>query len=295
MAAPTKSQRQVHREFLRRQKIYEAKYYPIFLAILARQYRQAAALYPNPYQVNPNDYRSAIINIYAYVTPIEAEICWNYYVAPLTSDRKDYFDDIASLLGFDIPSGEHIRLWRQITQQWVDVNILSKIREISQTTQRAIAKIIQQGLEEGLSENKMSQYIREQAKGSINQWRARNIARTESVMAMGTGRRMSMFTSNLIWDKKWVDTKDERTRTAHKKVALEDWRPLEEDYVLDIIKNKRVVGKEPARFPGDPNLSAGNVCFCRCVEVYQVQRDASGRPRRRTGTPIRVTEMANMI
>lgn len=288
MPQPTKQQRQVHRKFLRRQKIYEAKYVRVFLAILSRQYRQAAKLYPEPYIVNPNDYRSAVVNVYTTCVPNEAQIAWDYYVVPLTSDQKDFFDDLASLLGFDIPSGEHIRLWRRLTGEWLDVNILTKIQGIAQTTQRHIAKVIQQGLNEGLGEREISALIRSKETGEFNQYRSRLIARTETIMAMNQGRHMAMVSSNLEWQKKWVDTKDERTRLSHRLEAQKPFIPLRQDYNLAIVKQKRIVGHEPARYPGDPTLSAGNICDCRCTEVFEVVRDAAGRPKRKTGTPIRM-------
>lgn len=285
MPQPSKQQRQVHRQFLRREKMYESKFYRVFFAILARQYREAGKIYPEPYIVNPNDYRSAIMNVYQTCVPSEAEITWQYYVTPLTSDRKDFFDDLAALLGFDIPDGEHIRLWRRLTNEWLEVNILTKIQGIAQTTQRAIAKVIQQGLDEGLSEYEIGKYIREQSKGEINQYRARMIGRTEVVMSLNQGRHMAMVASNLEWTHKWVDTLDERTRTSHRIVSNGKPIPLLEPYTVPIIKDKGIIGTEPARYPGDPTLSAGNVINCRCTEVFEVVRDAAGRPKRKVITP----------
>lgn len=292
MPQPTKQQRQVHREFLLRQKRYEAKYIRIFLAILSRQYRQAAKIYPEPYIVNPNDYRSAIVNVYLTCIPTEAQIAWDYYVVPLTKDKKDFFDDLASLLGFDIPEGEFIRFWRSISQQWIDVNILTKIRGMAQTTQRAIAKVIQTGIDEGLSEREIAKSIREQSKGEVNQYRSVLIARTETIMAMNKGRRLAMFSSNLLWNKKWVDTKDNRTRLSHRLVANKPPIPLDEPYILVNPENNSTV---QAECPGDPTLPADEVCNCRCCESYEVQRDANGRPKRKTGTPLRVEALAEVI
>lgn len=289
---PSRQDRQIHRAFLRRQKAYEAKYRRVFLAILAKQYRAAASQYPMPYVVNPNDYRSAIVSVYMTCIPAEAQIAWDYYVVPLTADQKDFFDDLASLLGFDIPAGEHIRLWRRISSEWLEVNILSKIQGIARTTQRAIAKIIESAISEGLGERDIAKSIREQSKGEVNQYRSTLIARTETISAMNKGRRLAMFSSNLLWNKRWLDTPDERTRTSHRIVADENPRPLDEPYNVPIIPG---VGTELADCPGDPRLSAGNICNCRCCETFEVQRDAQGKPRRKTGTPLQIREMAEII
>lgn len=295
MPKPTRQDRRMHRQFLLRQKKYEAKYVRVFLAILSKQYKEASNAYPEPYRVNPNDYKKAIENVYITCLPAEAQIAWDYYVVPLTSDTKDIFDNLADLLGFTLPDGEYIRFWRSISQEWLSVNILTKIQGIANTTQRAIGKIIQRGVDEGLSATEISREIRKESNGEVNKNRAMLIARTETIMAMNRGRRMSMYTSNLVWDKKWVDTADERTRTSHRRVANEDYRPLDEPYMLDIIERMAVVGQEPAECPGDPNLSAGNVCNCRCTETYQVQRDATGRPRRKRDVPLQVSQLAELI
>jgi len=294
MPPPNKQQRIQHRQFLQREKMYESRFYRLFFGILARQYRSAAKIYPEPYIVNPNDYRAAIMKVYETCVPSEAEITWEYYVVPLTSERKDFFDDLAALLGFDIPSGEHVRLFRRLTAEWLDVNILTKITEIAKTTQRAIAKVIQKGLDEGLGEYEMAKYIREQSKGEINQYRARMIARTEVVMSLNQGRHMAMVASNLEWTHKWVDTLDERTRTSHRIVSQGRPIPLLEPYKVPIIKDKRIIGTEPARYPGDPTLSAGNVINCRCTEVFEVVRDAAGRPKRKVISPKPIS-MAQLV
>lgn len=291
MPPPSKQDRRIHAAFLRRQKVYENRYIRRFLAILAKQYREAANVYPAPYTVNPNDYRQVLFDLYTTALPSEARIAWETYVTPLLSEQKDFFDDIAAILGFDIPKGEHIRLWRDISREWLSVNILTKIQSLARTTQRAIAKIIESAISEGLSERDIAKQIRDRANGTINKERAKLIARTESLSALNKGRRISMYTSNLLWDKKWVDTPDERTRSSHRIVANDDPIPLDEDYIL----NTTTGGTEPAQCPGDPGLSAENICNCRCVETYTVQRDANGRPRRRQGTPIRVSEAAELI
>lgn len=291
MPAPTRQQRIIHRAFLRRQGVYERRYARRFLSVLARQYREAAAAYPEPYTVNPDDYRPVLMQLYTTVLPQEAKICWDMYVNPLAGDRKDFFDDLMAILGVNVPEGEFIRLWRDTAREWLSVNILTKINSISQTTQRAIAKVVERAINEGSSISEISREIRQQSSGEINRHRSAVIARTETISAMNKGRRLSMYTSNLLWNKKWIDTPDERTRLSHRLIAQEDYRPLDQEYWL-ADGNGSV---EPADCPGDPRLSPGNIINCRCTEVYEVQRDASGRPVRRQGGPIQVQEALEAI
>lgn len=287
----TRQQRLIHRAFLRRADQYERRYARRFLSVLAKQYREAAAAYPDPYTVNPDDYRPVLIQLYTTVLPQEAKFAWDMFVKPLAGDRKDFFDDLAGLLGLNVPEGEFIRLWRDISREWLSVNILTKITSISQTTQRAIAKVIERSINEGSSISEISREIRDQSQGDINRNRSVLIARTETISAMNKGRRLSMYTSNLLWNKKWIDTPDERTRLSHRLIAREDWRPLDSEYWL-IDGNGSL---EPADCPGDPRLSAGNIINCRCCETYEVQRDAAGRPVRRNQPPAEVGELVEMI
>lgn len=289
----TRQARILHRQFLQRQGVYERRYARTMRAILSRHYKEAAKAYPAPYTVNPNDYRRWYEQLYSTVLPREAEQAWGDFVAPLTGERinKDFFDDLASILGFNVPPGEYIRIWRDIANEWLSVNILTRITSVATTTQRAIAKVIEAAVNEGLGVSEISSRIQREAGGEINRNRATLIARTETIAAMNKGRRLSMHTSNLLWNKRWVDTPDNRTRLSHRLIAEQDWRGLDEPYWL--VNN---VGRlEPADCPGDPRLSAENVCNCRCTEIYEVQRDANGRPLRKRDSPISVSEGMEVI
>src|SRR5690606_7457807 len=291
MPAPTRQQRLIHRAFLQRQAQHERRYARRFLSVLARQYREAAEAYPNPYAVNPDDYRAPLIALYTTVLPQEAKVAWDMFVKPLAGDRKDFFDDLMSIIGVNVPEGEFIRLWRDVSREWLSINILTKINNIAATTQRAIAKVVESAINEGGTIEQISREIRQQSQGEVNRHRSVVIARTETISAMNRGRRLSMYTSNLEWDKKWIDTPDERTRLSHKLIAQEDYRPLDNEYWLADGKGSL----EAADFPGDPRLSAANCVMCRCSESYIVQRDLNGRPIRRTENPIDATELANII
>lgn len=287
----SRQQRLIHREFLRRADQYERRYARRFLSVLARQYREAAEAYPAPYTVNPDDYRPVLTQLYTTVLPQEAKVAWDMFVKPLTKDQKDFFDDLMAILGVNVPEGEFIRLWRDVSREWLSVNILTKITSIAQTTQRAIAKVIERAINEGSSIPEISKSIRDQSQGEINRNRSVLIARTETISAMNKGRRLSMYTSNLLWNKKWIDTPDERTRLSHRAIAQEDYRPLDQPYWL-VNKSGSL---EEMDYPGDPKGSAENVIQCRCTETYEVQRDESGRPRRRSDSPVTVNEALEVI
>jgi Phage Mu protein F like protein. len=279
----------IHRQFLQRQGVYERKYARQFFALLKKQYKEAAAVYPSPYTVNPEDYRPILIKLYTEVLPREAEQTWNDFVKPLAGDRKDFFDTLMQILGITTSEGEWIRIWRDTAREWLSLNILTKIQGIAQTTQRSIAKVIEDKLNDpaGTSIAEISKTIEQAADGEVNQQRSVLIARTETMMAMNKGRRLSMMSSNLLWQKKWLDTPDKRTRLSHRLIATESYRDMEQPYWL-INKNGQL---EQGQYPGDLQLSAENVINCRCTEMYEVQRDAEGRPVRRNA-PVPVEALA---
>lgn len=274
--------KKLHKQFLQRQGVFERRYARLFLVVLRKQYEAAAAAYPTPYIVNPEDYKPVLGKLYAAVLPSEAQQAWNDFVKPLAGDRKDFFDDLMSMLGINTPDGEWIRIWRDTASEWLNLNILTKITNISSTTQRAIAKVIEDKLNQGeTSIVEIRSTIMEASNGEVNKHRATLIARTETMQAMNKGRRLAMYSSGLEWTKKWIDTPDKRTRLSHRAVALEDYKPLGEPYWL-VDRNG---GLEPCYFPGDPQLSASNCINCRCTEIYQVLRDAAGRPIRTQDKP----------
>lgn len=280
-----------HRNLLLRAGVYERKYARLFRAILKKQYKQASEAYPSQYTVNPDDYREVLTKLYTEVLPKEAQQAWDDYVKPLAGDRKDFFDDLMSILGITTPDGEWIRIWRDTARQWLDLNILTKITNIAQTTQRAIAKVIEDSLNsENSSIDDVRRAIERAADGEVNKQRALLIARTETMTALNKGRRLAMYSSGLEWQKIWVDTPDNRTRLSHRYIAQEAYRPLDEPYWL---LNKNGL-PEPAQHPGDPQLSAENVINCRCVESYEVVRDEAGRPKRRSDKPV-YSELATVI
>lgn len=281
-----------HRNLLLRAGVFERKYARLFRAVLKKQYKQAGEAYPNQYAVNPDDYREVLTKLYTEVLPKEAQQAWDDYVKPLASDRKDFFEDLVSILGISVGDGEWIRIWRDTARQWLDLNILTKITNIAQTTQRAIAKVIEDSLNsESSSIDDVRRAIERAADGEVNKQRALLIARTETMQAMNKGRRLAMYSSGLEWQKIWVDTPDNRTRWSHRYIAQEAYRPLDEPYWL---LNKNGL-PEPAQHPGDPQLSAENVINCRCSEGFEVVRDEAGRPVRRANKPSMSIEFAEVI
>ena len=80
---------------------------------------KAAEAIPAPYTVNPDDYRPYLIQLYTTVLPQEALSLWDMSFQPLAGDRKDFFDDLMAIIGLNVPEGEFIRLWRDVSREWL--------------------------------------------------------------------------------------------------------------------------------------------------------------------------------
>lgn len=286
------SEQYQHRNLLLRAGVYERKYARLFRSILRDQYIKASEIYPNVYYPDPLDYKDTIEKLYNEVLPKEAKFAWDSYIKPLSKEKKDIIDDLISFLGMNMDEAQLITLWRDVSKIWLDIHILTKITGISETTAKAIAKVIENELnkEEGTSIENIKIAIVKESKGEVNKSRSMLIARTETMTALSKGRRLSMLSSPFEFKKKWVDTPDNRTRISHRYVASDGFKEFNEPYTLIMPKG----GTEQAMHPSDPNLSAANSICCRCSEIYEVKRDASGRPIRKKGS-VEIEEIALTI
>lgn len=283
----TPSEKKQKREFLRRHREQEEIYYMEFRVILNRQYRNAAKQYEetgvfDADTIRAEDLEPTYRRLYTVNTIREASIEWNQNVVPALKEirksaragmqTKDIVDDLADLLGFG-REGNIIGLWRELLEDFLNVRILTRIRQVTDTTRDRIAKIIERGVNTGLSNQNIARKIRNEA--GMNRARAMNIARTEVVTAMNQGKYMAVRSSNLIYEKGWSATIDNRTRDSHLAMIDADMIDLTELFI---------VGGSQMEYPGDSShgAPAKEICNCRCSLVFRVKRDAEGRPIRKT-------------
>lgn len=278
-----------HRTIIARAKTYENRYARQLLSALAKQYREAAAQYDSGRQIDPSSEQLETVyrKLYLTLIPSEAKEAWSRYITPIAAEekgyrpdmeRKDILDDLASFLGIGQSEGEMIKLWRSIANDYYNLNILSRIRNVMDTTRKAIGQIIEKGLQEGLGGREIAKNIRQEASGEVNRNRSMLIARTESMNAINRGQRLAMVTSPYYWDKRWDAFSDDRTRNSHRQMNTVDWLPLETSYEVP----KKDGGIDIMDYPASPQGSAENVIQCRCSESFQVRRDANGRPIRKS-------------
>lgn len=156
-------------------------------------------------------------------------------------------------------------VYEQAFQAYLTRYTAAKIGEITDTTFKQAAGIIEQALadgkEQGLGQDKLAELIQsEVAKqgGTLSTIRARVIARTEMHSAAMASNHEAAKSTGLDLIKGWVASRGERTRPAHARA----------DGQVVGMNDNFIVDDEPLFVPGDPNGSASNIINCRCGVVY---------------------------
>ena len=120
---------------------------------------------------------------------------------------------------------------------------------------------------EGLSASQIASAITAKF-NRINLARARTIARTETHNAASfASHQYHVDVQNTLgtkMKKKWVATRDERTRPFHAEMNGKPAIDMDEDFEVGGVKMK---------YAGDPKGGAKNVINCRCVVIYVDEED----------------------
>jgi len=268
------SYRSQHRDFIKREKVYENKYKKQLYAYLNSVNNSAATAYANgsmAYDIQHGKLTAIYTKLYNDVTINEAEIQWNQFDDPKPKQQKDLIDVFASVFTpntNDVP----INLWRSLLGDFLTVRIAGRIAQVEQTTRERIAVLIERGIASGLGAREVARSIRDDK--DFNKNRALTIARTETVTSANQGRYMAALSSPYVKLKKWLAFADKRTRPTHLDMLN---RPFVEMDQLFFLQNMKTGALESARYPCDASLSAGNSIQCRCIVVFENKKDANGR------------------
>jgi hypothetical protein len=147
--------------------------------------------------------------------------------------------------------------------RYIETNAARKVTEVSETTKERIARTIRQGIADGLTNSEVADLIRQEAKID-SAYRSAMIARTESHSAANAGGLESAIESDVVKEKEWIATEDERTRNGENS----DFDHTNVDNVP--VDEPFIVSGEELMYPGDPSGSAGNIINCRCATGYVV-------------------------
>lgn len=157
--------------------------------------------------------------------------------------------------------------WADMVYRYMKKVAVKKIRDISATSRNMIRRELYVGIADGEGNDKLADRIDEYLEPTYR-GRAMNIARTETCGAAGLGGQTAAKETGLELEKEWYASKDEATREAH---DLADGQrvPIDEPYEVD---------GEELMFPGDTSMGAGagNVCRCRCTELYYPVKEGEG-------------------
>lgn len=278
MSKPTRKEIQEHKQFLRRQKVFEKKYQRQFYRYLASvNYAVARWINQNGFNLNPDQflkYENVEViykKLYTEVTLSEATLQWESFNDGIK--QKDLLDDFARILSPG--ESQPISLWRRLLNDFITVRIAGRITEVNTTTRKRIAFLIEKGIEEGLGASEVATLIRKDR--GYNRNRSLAIARTETVTAGNQGKYLAAVSSPYVKMKKWIPVEDSRTRLSH--LDMEDRPFVELDQPFYVANADGFL--EQAQYPGDSSLSASNVIQCRCVIVLKNKTDENGRPIRK--------------
>jgi len=165
------------------------------------------------------------------------------------------------------------------------MSLVQNVHRITDTVKDNVLAIIQKGNLEGWGYDKTAAKIADEV-GS--KWRALRIVRTESIKASNLSAIEGARLTGFEMTKTWVSAHDNRVRGnpsgKYPESQYDHWDldkttlPLEGKF----LSGSRATGGESSEleYPGDPNGVAGTIVNCRCTLVFNVKRDANGRPIR---------------
>ena len=199
---------------------------------------------------------------------------------------NSFFGQIAEICARSVEGsrlGPEMSLTKKATD-WLDQHKIKFAQEVNQTTHDAVIKSLKESLGEGKGNNpaekekKLEALTDPEKYNTVYQaveqqqcfefYRARRIARTETISAMNAATLEGWRQSEVIGGKEWACACDKVSREWHKNADGQQV-PLEEPFI---------VGGEKLMHPGDSSMgaSAKNVIHCRCtmksVLKYKMRR-----------------------
>lgn len=151
--------------------------------------------------------------------------------------------------------------WGERLKRFITTEGAAAVRGITETTRKLVRGVLTEAAATGDSVQVAAKKLRDRVAG-VSKERAVVIVRTELVSAGNQGSLLGAQATGLRLDKCWLATPGPRTRPEHQ--AADGQRaPLQDGFFT--------VGGEPARYPGDPILSAGMRVNCRCAIIYKTK------------------------
>lgn len=169
--------------------------------------------------------------------------------------NKQLVIEAAKLTSKDIGFKFNFNQFNKLTKDYLEEKSIKWAKQVQQTTEKSIKKILVRGFEEGLGSYDIANNI--QADTNFSYRRSEAIARTEIISSCN-------YTDNLIYDidenvigKEWSSTGDSRTRKSH---SSANGQRVKKDKPF-------TVGGYKLMYPGDSSLGspASEIINCRCT------------------------------
>jgi hypothetical protein len=223
------------------------------------------------------------------VTPVLENPSAQVQVQPM----YDAYNRVYQYTGIDSAKKEYLRLkkqegqkdsvidlllntWSEWMRRYVVENLQNIISNVSQNTQDAVNRALQDSLEIGETRRQTINRIYKYTLGDIGRNRARMIARTETTRATNVGKRRSsddwgMFNGGTQMYKKWIHVPTPEFREFH--LELANAKPIPQDQAWQ-VRNPKGGEPNPMMMPGDASAPGNQTINCNCTTIYMSERYA---------------------
>lgn len=182
----------------------------------------------------------------------------HYRRVATTFSNKTYkvIEDSKKFINVPDIKGPKDEFWAELNR-WTRKETASKVTGIQRTSRKLLAKTIQKGMNEGLSNHAIAKNLVKNGRISTP-FRAKTIAITETHTAAVKSVDAAIRSTRIEMEKEWIANIDKRTRPAH---VDADGQKVAQDgmFIVDGIA---------MAYPGDPKGGANNTVRCRCVLMY---------------------------
>ena len=168
-----------------------------------------------------------------------------------------------------------LNTWSEWMRGYVVQNLGQMIQRVSNNTQDAINRALQDSLELGETRRQTVKRIYDYTLGEIGRTRARMIARTETTRATNVGKRKSaddwsLFNQGVQMYKKWIHVPTPDFREFHLELAND--KPIPQDQAWQVRNPKG--GVNSMLMPGDASAPGNQTINCNCTTIYMSERFA---------------------
>jgi len=219
----------------------------------------------------------ALENPYAQISaePMTRAYTRVYEYAGVDQAKKEYAR-IKKQEGTKVELQLLLATWRLWMRDYVVNNLATMITNVSQNTQDAINRALQDGLDAGDTQTQLFNRIYKYTLGEIGRVRARLIGRTEVTRATNVGKRRSAddysnLNNGITMYKKWIHVPQKENRDTHVAEGNKPPIPIDDDFQ---VLNQETGGITLMAQPGDPTAGAAQTCNCGCTVIYMSERFA---------------------